>query len=395
MPITEHMNAFATQHMLPQSIVDLLPSRYDLKTVDALQGPLVEIILDVGRPAHVMTLDQQRINLTGKVHDRGRIASWMKGFFGAFTKRSRSPSIGEHGEILVCHADLDAVIGKLGGKDSFGQDGRRGMDGQLHRISAMFDRTGQHIFGLTIRVGRAFPGSAVLFKDILFGSPRGDGAGSHMKKSILLLGAPGTGKTTFIRDMARMLTEAGNATENVCIIDTSNELAGDGVVPHPCIGGARRMMVPSLDAQHRIMVQAIQNHTPRTLVVDEIGRREECLAAQTARQRGVRLLASAHGDLRGLIRNPELNGLIGGTETVIMGDAYARGTGQGSKLKTQRAGTPCFDVILQLTGTRNEVVVIDPVAAAVDAVLEERPVRVERRTRFLENGQILINHAAL
>lgn len=195
------------------------------------------------------------------------------------------------------------------------------------------------------------------------------------------------GKTTYIRDVSRILS----MHENVCIIDTSNEIAGDGTVPHSCIDWARRAMVPSLDQQHAIMVECIQNHTPRSLVVDEIGRKKEVLAAQTARQRGVRLIASAHGDFRSLLRNPELKGLLGGTETVTMGDEYAKTEGGGSKIKTQRAGTPIFDVIVQLTpDQRDNVVIIDNVAAVVDAVLQGRKVTVQRRRRVPTTGQIAL-----
>lgn len=181
------------------------------------------------------------------------------------------------------------------------------------------------------------------------------------------------------------------ARENVCIIDTSNEIAGDGAIPHACIGCARRMMVPSLDAQHAVMIEAIQNHTPHTLIIDEIGRMKEVNAARTTRQRGVRIVASAHGDIHSLLRNPELKGLLGGTETVTMGDEWAKQEGRGRKLKTQRAGEPCFDVILQLTGkTKDEVIVIEPVSMMVDELLENRSVTVQSRRRDPFTGQILV-----
>ena len=180
--------------------------------------------------------------------------------------------------------DVEFVRGQVGG---FGSDNRAGIDGQLHRVSALLNRDGRTA-GLTMRLGRAVRGNADMIADLLLGTG----------KSVLLLGEPGSGKTTIVREAARLLAEH----RNVLVVDTSNEIAGDGMVPHECIGLARRMMVASLDAQAAVMVECVQNHTPHVMVIDEIGRPREVNAARTCKQRGVRLIASAHGDLRKLVR---------------------------------------------------------------------------------------------
>lgn len=183
---------------------------------------------------------------------------------------------------------------------------------------------------------------------------------------------------------------------NVCIVDTSNEIAGDGDIPHPCVGFARRMMVPSLDKQSSVMVECVQNHTPSVMVIDEIGRPTEVEAARTVKNRGVRMIASAHGDLRKLLKNQKLKGLIGGTEQVILGDAQAKEeakkTGSLQKLKTQRAGPPTFDIIVELRrGEHNEWRVIRDVGQAVDDILEGSLYRTERRVRNPETGAIQLH----
>lgn len=211
-----------------------------------------------------------------------------------------------------------------------------------------------------------------------------------------------------MRETTRLLAERAN----VCIVDTSNEIAGDGDVPHPCVGHARRMMVSSLDAQAAVMIECVQNHTPDIIVIDEIGRPNEAEAARTCRQRGVRLVASAHGDLRKLLKNPKLRALVGGVETVTLGDAQAKveakrhthssggdaavAAGMISKLKAQRSGAPVFDVVVELRrGAHHEWRVILDVAEAVDAILDGKQYTAQRRTRDPTTGamQIVLEHA--
>ena len=194
-----------------------------------------------------------------------------------------------------------------------------------------------------------------------------------------------------VREVTRLLADRSN----VCIVDTSNEIAGDGDIPHPCVGFARRMMVPSLDKQSAVMIECVQNHTPEVMVIDEIGRPTEVEAARTCKNRGVRLIASAHGDLRKLIKNPKLRGLIGGVESVTLGDAQAKVEAQKrpgasiSKVKAERGGPPTFDVIVELKrGAHHEWRIILDTADAVDSVLEGEPYKAQRRTRNPVTGAI-------
>ena len=190
--------------------------------------------------------------------------------------------------------------------------------------------------------------------------------------------------STIVREAVRVLAEH----YNVCVVDTSNEIGGDGAIPHPCIGLARRMMVPSLEAQSKVMVECVQNHTPHIMCIDEIGRPKEVDAARTVKQRGVRIIASAHGNLRTLIKNKEIRGLIGGVETVTLGDAAAkdearrRGDISISKSKAQRMGEPTFDIIIEVSrGNFNEWRVVNNVAQAVDQILDGKKYDAQVRTR--------------
>jgi stage III sporulation protein SpoIIIAA len=272
--------------------------------------------------------------------------------------------------------DVNAVLEELGG---FGSDNRAGLEQQLHRISGMRNRYGD-VIGLTMRVGRHVSGNADMISDLLFGDDR----------SILFLGEPGSGKTTIVREATRLLA----MESNVCIVDTSNEIAGDGDVPHPCIGLARRMMVPSLDDQADVMVECVQNHTPEIMVIDEIGRSAEVEAARTCKQRGVRMIASAHGDLRKLVKNKQIRSLVGGVESVTLGDAAAATEGKKhggglQKTKAERAGPPTFDIIVELRrGEQHEWRIILDAGKAVDAILEGQQFSAQRRTRDVESGAV-------
>eukprot|EP00549_Striatella_unipunctata_P025538 CAMPEP_0118724908 /NCGR_PEP_ID=MMETSP0800-20121206/32850_1 /TAXON_ID=210618 ORGANISM="Striatella unipunctata, Strain CCMP2910" /NCGR_SAMPLE_ID=MMETSP0800 /ASSEMBLY_ACC=CAM_ASM_000638 /LENGTH=451 /DNA_ID=CAMNT_0006633557 /DNA_START=204 /DNA_END=1559 /DNA_ORIENTATION=- len=276
---------------------------------------------------------------------------------------------------------INNIVDQLGG---FGTDNRAGLERQLHRISAIRNRRSD-IIGLTLRVGRHVSGNANMIADLLFGCD---------DKSILILGEPGSGKTTIVREVTRLLAR----DKNVCIVDTSNEIAGDGDVPHPCVGFARRMMVPSLDQQSAIMIECVQNHTPGVMVIDEIGRNTEVEAARTCKNRGVRLIASVHGSLRNLIKNPELKGLIGGVESVTLGDAQARMEAKGEnsrsirKVKAERAGPPTFELIVELERGQHHVWhVVTDAANAVDCILNGQKYVAQQRVRDSTTGSVSMN----
>ncbi|MEP7357287.1 MAG: AAA family ATPase, partial [Anaerolineales bacterium] len=186
----------------------------------------------------------------------------------------------------VSQDDLDYVITRIG---DFDADNRAGMERTLHRISGIRNRRGA-VVGLTCRVGRAVYGTSEIIEDII-----------QSGKSILLLGRPGVGKTTLLREAARILAEK----KRVVVVDTSNEIGGDGDVPHPAVGRARRMQVAQPSLQHEVMIEAVENHNPEVIVIDEIGRELEALAARTIAERGVQLIGTAHGQtLENLLLNP-------------------------------------------------------------------------------------------
>jgi stage III sporulation protein SpoIIIAA len=262
--------------------------------------------------------------------------------------------------------DLAYVAARLG---EFGDDNRAGLTRTLHRISAIRNRKGE-IVGLTCRVGRAVRGTLEIIRDLVTEG-----------KSVLLLGRPGVGKTTLLREAARVL--ADEARRRVVIVDTSNEIAGDGDIPHPGIGRARRMPVPTVKAQHAVMIEAVENHMPEVVVIDEIGTEQEALAARTIAERGVQLIGTAHGtELANLMVNPTLSDLVGGIQAVTLGDEEARRRGT-QKTVLERKAPPTFDVLVELVG-RDEVVVYSNVAMAVDALLREEQPASERRTRGVD-----------
>ena len=267
------------------------------------------------------------------------------------------------GHEVIERDDLDYSIARVG---SFTRDNRAGIERTLHRISALRNRHGE-VVGLTCRVGRAVYGTVEIVRDVV-----------ESGKSMLLLGRPGVGKTTLLREAARVL--ADDLGRRVVIVDTSNEIAGDGDIPHPGIGRARRMQVPSPDLQHAVMIEAVENHMPEVVVIDEIGTEAEALAARTIAERGVQLIATAHGTtLDNLVTNPTLADLIGGIHAVILGDDEARRR-RTQKTVLERKAAPTFDVLIEIHD-RDRFAVHGEVAPVVDALLRGQQPRPEIRVR--------------
>ena len=276
-------------------------------------------------------------------------------------------------ESEVTRAEIDYVDERTG---EFDADNRAGIERTLHRISAIRNRR-THIVGLTLRVGRAVYGTVDIIQDII-----------ESGKSVLILGQPGVGKTTLLREAARILAES----KRVVIVDTSNEIGGDGDVPHPAVGKARRMQVRVPTLQHEVMIEAVENHNPEVIVIDEIGRELEAAAARTIAERGVQLIGTAHGrTLDNLLLNPTLSDLVGGIEAVTLSDeeAHRRGT---QKTVLERRAPPTFDVLIEIQ-TRDRFAVHPDVMASVDALLRGYPLVPEIRTRDSE-GKIQIEKAA-
>ena len=261
----------------------------------------------------------------------------------------------------VQRADLAAVVNQLG---AFGGDNRAGIERTLHRISAIRNRTGE-VVGLTCRVGRAVFGTVVMVRDLL-----------DAGHSLLLMGRPGVGKTTALREIARVL--ADELDKRVIVIDTSNEIAGDGDIPHPAIGRARRMQVARPELQHQVMIEAVENHMPEVIVIDEIGTELEAQAARTIAERGVILVATAHGnELANLIKNPTLADLVGGIQSVTLGDEEARRR-RTQKTVLERAAEPTFPLAVEMHA-RDRWLVHTDVARTVDALLRGQSVRAQVR----------------
>ena len=263
----------------------------------------------------------------------------------------------------ISEADIAYVVEHIG---TFGDDNRAGIERTLHRISAIRNRNGK-IVGLTCRIGRAVYGTIDIIADFV-----------ETGKSILIMGRPGIGKTTMLREAARVL--ADDFDKRVVVVDTSNEIAGDGDIPHPAIGKARRMQVRTPSLQHEVMIEAVENHMPQVIVIDEIGTELEAQAARTIAERGVQLIGTAHGNkLDNLMLNPTLSDLIGGIQSVTLGDEEARRR-RTQKSVLERKAPPTFDVVIEIQD-REKVLVHADVADTVDSLLRGDAVAAEQRWR--------------
>ena len=278
------------------------------------------------------------------------------------------------GEEPIERLDLALVLERLG---VFGGDNRAGIERTLHRISAIRNRSGE-VVGLTCRVGRAVFGTVAMVRDLL-----------DAGQSLLLMGRPGVGKTTALREIARVL--ADELGKRVVVIDTSNEIAGDGDIPHPAIGRARRMQVARPELQHEVMIEAVENHMPEVIVIDEIGTEREALAARTIAERGVVLVATAHGnELANLIKNPTLSDLVGGIQSVTLGDEEARRR-RTQKTVLERAAEPTFPMAVEMHSRQRWLVHRD-VATTVDLLLRGQSARPQIR-ELSEAGELRLQEA--
>lgn len=273
---------------------------------------------------------------------------------------------------IIAWQDLDFCIRKIG---IFSSDNRSGIERTLHRISSIRNRKGA-IIGLTCRVGRAIFGTISVVRDLL-----------ERKESVLLLGKPGVGKTTAIREIARIL--ADEMERRVVIIDTSNEIAGDGDIPHPAIGRARRMQVSCPELQHQVMIEAVENHMPEVIIIDEIGTELEALAARTIAERGVQLVGTAHGNsLENLIKNPALSDLVGGIQYVTLGDDEAKRRGTQKSI-LERKASPAFQVAIEIH-ERNKWIIHEDVSEAVDQLLKGSCLLTQQRVSN-KKSQVIIH----
>ncbi|MCP4972683.1 MAG: AAA family ATPase, partial [Prochlorococcus sp.] len=281
------------------------------------------------------------------------------------------------GDACLTRSDLQATVDRLG---QFGADNRAGIERTLHRISAIRNRQ-RDVVGLTCRVGRAVFGTVAMVRDLL-----------DTGQSLLLMGRPGVGKTTALREIARVL--ADDLQRRVVVIDTSNEIAGDGDIPHPAIGRARRMQVARPEQQHQVMIEAVENHMPEVIVIDEIGTELEAQAARTIAERGVQLVGTAHGNaLANLIKNPTLSDLVGGIQSVTLGDDEARRR-RTQKTVLERAAEPTFPLAVEMH-TRHRWSIHADVAATVDLLLRGHLPRAQERELAADGSIRLVDPASL
>ena len=321
------MNNLQFQNDL-ERLLAVLPNKIKEKVTYSQMEDVIEIVMDIGRPAEIR-------------HSCGRIDKLETG--------------------NITQEDILETTRQL---PEFTTDNRSGIPGTLHRISAIRNRQNQ-VIGLTCRVGRVVTGTISCIKDYC-----------TMGKSILFLGPPGVGKTTKLREISRLV--ADELHKRVIVVDTSNEIAGDGDIPHPAIGSARRMQVRQPEYQKDIMIEAVENHTPEVIVVDEIGTEAEAQAARTIAERGVMLIATAHGNsLESLIKNPTLSDLVGGIQSVTLGDDEAKRRAS-QKTVLEREKQPTFDIVIEIID-RNTLAVYRNTAEAVDYILRGWPIRPEIR----------------
>jgi stage III sporulation protein SpoIIIAA len=345
----EPLEPAAERQLVDDDFADRRPAPEPLAEIDDLDVLLQALPPEIVSAIHALP---DRLDLIEVVMDLGR------------RPEARYPdSEVELLEREIAEADLQYVVDHIG---SFGDDNRAGIERTLHRISAIRNRNGK-IVGLTCRIGRAVYGTIEIIADFV-----------ETGKSLLIMGRPGIGKTTMLREAARVL--ADDLDKRVVVVDTSNEIAGDGDIPHPAIGKARRMQVRTPSAQHEVMIEAVENHMPQVIVIDEIGTELEAHAARTIAERGVQLIGTAHGNtLDNLMLNPTLSDLIGGIQSVTLGDEEARRR-RTQKSVLERKAPPTFDVVIEIQD-RERVLVHGDVADTVDALLRGDPVAPELRWR--------------